>query len=192
MEQILLKILKERGMRMSNLAAKLGMDQSNLSKKLRKDPKVSLVESIARTLDVPVSTFFPETPPAAPAGVLDMGGKRFALVPLPDEVAGEQDTPPEASKLTPEILQERICSLAQQCLKDGRTRAIYGFLSDHLVVVLYDAASKRYLRLLWEDDGEVTHLDYPLHGFDDESDAEWDSEQLAELIVNDILGSCDL
>lgn len=192
MEEKILQILKERGMRMSNLAAKLDMDQSNLSKKLKKDPKVSLIESIAKALDVPVSTFFPEPTPDEPAGVLDLGGKRFALVPLPDEVAGEQDTSPEALKLTPETLQEKIDSLAQQCSKDGRTRAIYGFLSNHLVVVLYDAASERYLRLLWGDDGEVTHLDYPLHGFDEESSAEWDSVQLAELIVNDILGSCDL
>lgn len=185
MEQILLQILREKGLRMSNLAAKLGMDQSNLSKKLKKDLKVSLLENIASALEVPVSVFFPDQLPAAPAGVLDMGGKRFALVPFPDEMREEHGTPPEAYNLTPESFQERICILARQCSKDRRTRAVFGFLSGHPTVVLYDNASNRYLRLMWEDDGEVTHLDYPLSIFDDE-------EQLAELIVNDILGSHDL
>lgn len=194
MEQKLLQILKEKGMRMSNLAAKLGMDQSNLSKKLRKDPKLSLVESIANALDVPISTFFPVPPPAASAGVLAMDGKRFALVPLPDETEQEPESSPEASKLTPETLQEKIRSLAHKCLKDGRTRAIYGFLSGHLVVVLFDSRSHCFLRLFWEDDGEVTRLDYPLEGFlgDGKDGDEWDSEQVAELIVNDITETNDL
>ena len=64
MEEKILQILKERGMRMSNLAAKLGVDQSNLSKKLKNDPKVSLIERIAAALEVPVSSFFPEQLPA--------------------------------------------------------------------------------------------------------------------------------
>ena len=89
MEEKVLQILKEKGMRMSNLAAKLGVDQSNLSNKLKNDPKVSLIERIATALDVPVSTFFPDQHLADQAGVLDMGGKRFALVPLPDETKQE-------------------------------------------------------------------------------------------------------
>ena len=84
MEEKIQQILKEKGMRMANLAAKLGVNQSNLSKKLKNDPKVSLIERIASALDVPVSTFFPDQHLADQAGVLDMGGKRFVIVPLPE------------------------------------------------------------------------------------------------------------
>lgn len=185
MEEKILQILRERGMRMSNLAAKLDMDQSNLSKKLKKDPKVSFIESIAKALDVPVSTFFPDPAPTEPAGVLDMGGKRFALIPLPEDVTEKAEALPEAQNLTPGELQEKICNMARHCVQDGRTRAIFGFLSGHLVVVLYDRVSNRYLYLYWEDDEVVTHLDYPLPIFPDE-------EQLSERIVEDILGAHDL
>ena len=172
---------------MSNLAAKIGMDQSNLSKKLRKDPKASLVQSIAQALDVPISTFFPELPPAEPVGVLDMGGKRFALVPLPDNVAEEAKVFPEAQNLSPGALQHRLFSLVEQCSADGKKRAIYGFLVGHLVVVVHDGVSKRYLRLFWEKDGSVTMQEYPSRDYEG-----WESIQLAELIVHDIISTTDL
>ena len=187
MEEKVLQILKEKGMRMSNLAAKLGVDQSNLSKKLKNDPKVSLIERIATALDVPVSTFFPDQHLADQVGVLDMGGKRFALVPLPEEAAEKSGTSPEPDDLTTETLQHRIYSMALQCSKDGKTRAIYGFLVGHLVVVLHDSESKRYICLLWYSDGSVTYNDYPSREYKG-----WESIQLAELIVNDIISICDL
>ena len=176
---------------MTELAARIGVDQSNLSKSLDGNPTLSRLEDIARVLGVPVRELLPDAPPASPAGVLDMGGRRFALVPLPDDAAEDAEARLEAPKLTPGELQEKICNMARLCAKDGRTRAVFGFLEGHMAVVLFDGESKRYLWLFWEDDGAVTHLDYPLHGFDDEADddVEWDEEQLAELMVNDILGS---
>lgn len=196
MEEKVLQILKEKGMRMSNLAAKLGVDQSNLSKKLKNDPKVSLIERIATALDVPVSTFFPDQHLADQAGVLDMGGKRFALVPLPDETKQEtkQEIEPslEAPDLSPGALQEKIYSLAKQSTEDGKTRAVYGFLGGHLVVVLHDAASKRYLLLFWDTDGHVLFRDYPSSFGKDGKVRGWENIQLAELIVNEIISNCDL
>lgn len=172
-------------MKMTELAAKVGVDQSNLSKSLDGNPTLSRLEEIAKVLGVPVRELLPDAPPASPSGVLDMGGRRFALVPLPDETPAEPETSPEAQNLTPGELQEKICNMARHCVQDGRTRAIFGFLSGHLVVVLYDRTSNRYLYLFWGDDGEVTSLDYPLPIFADE-------EQLSERIVEDILGAHDL
>lgn len=187
MEEKVLQILKEKGMRMSNLAAKLDVDQSNLSKKLKNDPKVSLIKSIAAALDVPVSTFFPDQHLADQVGVLDMGGKRFALVPIPDETKQEPKPSLEAPELSPGALQEKIYSLAKQSTEDGKTRAIYGFLAGHLVVVLHDSKSKRYLCLFWNIDGSVALQDYPSRDYKG-----WEIIQLAELIVNDIISTCDL
>lgn len=181
------ELLKQRGMKMVELAAKVGVDQSNLSKSLDGNPTLSRLEDIAKVLGVHVKDLLPDAPPASPAGVLDMGGKRFALVPLPDEAEEKTDTPPEALNLTPGTLQKRICSLAQQCSKDGKTRAIYGFLVGHLVVVVHDRVSKRYLCLFWEKNGSVTAQDYPSREFE-----EWESVQLAELIVHDIISTSDL
>ncbi len=187
MEEKILQILKERGMRMSNLAAKLGVDQSNLSKKLKNDPKVSLIERIAAALEVPVSSFFPEQLPTEPAGVLNMGGRRFALIPLPDEAAEQSDTSPEPNDLTPETLQHKIYRMALQCSKDGKTRAFYGFLAGHLVAVLHDSESKRYICLFGSSNGSASCSDYPSLDYEG-----WECIQLAELIVNDIISTCDL
>ena len=192
MEEKIQQILKEKGMRMANLAAKLGVNQSNLSKKLKNDPKVSLIERIASALDVPVSTFFPDQHLADQAGVLDMGGKRFAIVPLPEGTKQKPKSSLEAPDLSPEALQEKIYSLAKKCSNDGKTRAVYGFLAGHLVVVLHDAASKRYLLLLWETDGHVLLRDYPSSFGEDGEVRGWENIQLAERIVDGIINNCDL
>ena len=178
------ELLKERGMKMTELAAKVGVDQSNLSKSLDGNPTLSRLEDIAKVLGVPVRELFPDAPPASPAGVLDMGGKRFALVPMHDEVA---EALSGAQNLTPGALQNRIYSLAQQCSKDGQTRAIYGFLVGHLVVVVHDGVSKRYLRLFGEKSGSVTIQEYPSREYEG-----WENVQLAELIVHDIISTSDL
>lgn len=181
------ELLKQRGMKMTELAAKVGVDQSNLSKSLDGNPTLSRLEDIAKVLGVPVRELLPDAPPTSPAGVLDMGGKRFALVPLPDEEAEEAKALPEAQNLSPGALQNRIFSLAERCTEDGKTRTIYGFLAGHLVVVVHDGVSKRYLRLLWEKDGSVTMQDYPSCDYEG-----WEIVQLAELMVHDIISTTDL
>ena len=175
-------LLKERGMKMADLAGLLGMDQSNLSKVLYGNPTLSKLQDIANALGVPVRELLPDAPPASPVGVLDMGGKRFALVPLPDGTTVEPNTTMEAHNLTPGALQEKICSMVRKCIKDGRTRAVFGVLSGHLVVVLYERASNRCLAFFWEDDSKETHMEYPLPLYSDE-------KQFSEVIVGDILGS---
>ena len=181
------QILKEKGMRMTELAAKLGVDQSNLSKSLEGNPTLSRLEEIAKVVGVPVRELLPDAPPTKPAGVLTMGDKRFALVSLPDECPSTPVIPPDALNFTPDALKEKICILVRQCNHDGRTRALFGFLSGRPIVVLYDGASERYLTLVWDDDGEVSHLDYPRYVTDDEDAGEWDERQLAELMLNDII-----
>ena len=181
------QILKEKGMRMTELAAKLGVDQSNLSKSLEGNPTLSRLEEIAKVVGVPVRELLPDAPPTKPAGVLTMGDKRFALVSLPDECPSTPVIPPDALNFAPDELKEKICILVWQCNHDGRTRALFGFLSGRPIVVLYDGASERYLTLVWDDDGEVSHLDYPRYVTDDEDAGEWDERRLAELMLNDII-----
>ena len=175
---------------MSNLAAMLDTDQSNLSKRLKKDPKVSFIESIATALNVPISSFFPDQHPADPAGILALGGKRFALVPLPNEETEEKGTPPDAQEMTQETLKGEICNLVQQCSEDGKRRAICGSLSGHQIVILYDEDRKNYMWLLWLDGGKIAFRSYTrffvLGEDDDKGTMEWDGDVLADLMLEEI------
>lgn len=187
------ELLKQRGMKMTELAAIIGVDQSNLAKSLDGNPTLSRLEDIANAIGVPLRELLPDAPPANPAGVLSMGGKRYALVALPDEDTTPSKTLLNAPELSPEALQERIYKLAMQCSEDGRTRAIYGFLNGHFVVVFHDGVSKRFILLFWENDGAVSCADYSGSYFKEGDDSQgWKNIQLAELIVHDILMNCDL
>ena len=76
------EILKNKGMRMAELAAKLNVDQSNLTKSLEGNPKLSRLKEVASALDVSVRDLFQEEAPSLAAGVLTMGNRHFALVPV--------------------------------------------------------------------------------------------------------------
>lgn len=76
------EILKNKGMRMADLADKLNLDQSNLTKSLEGNPKLSRLKEVALALDVSIRDLFPEEAPSLAAGVLTMGGRHFALVPV--------------------------------------------------------------------------------------------------------------
>ncbi len=186
------ELLKERGIKMAELATRINVDQSNLTKSLEGNPTLSRLEDIAKALNVTVRQLLPEDPPSAPAGVLEMDGKRFALVPISSQTTADSNALPDAQKMTPESLQERIYSLAKHCTHDGRTRALFGFIEGFPVVVLYDHFSERYIWLTWDTNGEVSHLDYPIKDYNEEGeedDGELDEAQLAEIMVRDILNS---
>ena len=190
MELKVKELLKKRGMRMADLAGILGVDQSNLVRSLEGNPTLSRLEEIAKTLGVPIQELLPDAPPSSSAGVLTMGDKRFALVPLPNEETEEKGTPPEAQEMTQETLKGEICNLVQQCSEDGKQRAICGSLSGRQIVILYDEDRKNYMWLLRLDGGKIKFRSYTrffVFGEDnDKGTMEWDGDVLADLMLEEI------
>lgn len=178
-------LLKERGMKMADLAGLLGMNQSNLSKALDGNPTLSKLQDIADALDVPVRELLPDAPPASPAGVLTMGNARFALVPLPDE---EKKPSPEPLVMTPEALKERIQGMVEKCSKDGKSRAVFASLAGRPVAVMYDEESRRYLLATKKDDGDTFVLSYTRFFKMDDNNGrmEWDGDVLSETMIDEI------
>ena len=76
------EILKTKGMRMADLAAKLNVDQSNLTKSLEGNPKLSRLKEVASALDVSVRDLFSDAEPSLKEGLLRVGDRYFALVPV--------------------------------------------------------------------------------------------------------------
>ena len=188
------ELMKERGMKMSDLAIKLNVNQSNLTKCLDGNPTLSRLSDIAEALDVSIQELFPEAPatePIAPVphvGVLNMDGKRFGLIPLEDD---ETKTLLDTLSLTADELEEKIGDYVKKCKIDGRTRAFFGIVSDRPVVFFYDQKSQRYLLLSQADNRETSILDYTrffkVTDKEGTTEYEWEADELSRAMVEELL-----
>lgn len=136
MELKINEILKERGMRMADLAKKLNIDQSNLSVSLKGNPKLSTLVDVASALGVEVRELFPETQPSFTSGTLQMGERHYVLVPV--EVSEK-----------PYIFRsgrffKEVEGYVLRCLKNGKTISFCGLFEDHYpFALLFDSKSGR-------------------------------------------------
>lgn len=136
MELKINEILKERGMRMADLAKKLNIDQSNLSTSLKGNPKLSTLVDVAAALGVEVRELFPETQPSFTAGTLQMGERHYVLVPV--EVSEK-----------PYIFRsgrffKEVEGFVLRCLKTDGTISLCGlYEGTYPVALLYDNKSRR-------------------------------------------------
>ena len=102
MENRVKKILQEKGMRMSELASRLGMDQSNLQKLLKGNPTVSTLQDIAHALDVDIAELF-AVPQQMIKSLMLMDGKTYGIVETANVVSIPQYS--QVSKLYAEVNQ---------------------------------------------------------------------------------------
>lgn len=82
MELRINELLKERGMRMADLAKKLRVDHSNLSSSLKGNPTLSTLREVAAALGVEVRELFPGNVPSRIAGNMQIGDRHFAIIPI--------------------------------------------------------------------------------------------------------------
>ena len=74
MENRVKEICKSKGLRMSDLAERVGMSQSNLSTTLRRNPKLSTLKDIADALGIRVSDIIDPQRATSEAGVVIING----------------------------------------------------------------------------------------------------------------------
>ena len=75
------ELLREQGLKMSDLAVKLGTNQSNLTKSLSNNPKLSTLQEVAKALGVEVRDLFaPSDAPSRPTGLAVIGGRTYGMV----------------------------------------------------------------------------------------------------------------
>ena len=80
MELKIKELLQEQGLRMADLADKLGTNQSNLTKSLANNPKLSTLQDVAKALGVEVNELFAPSAPSRPKGLAFIGGKTYGMV----------------------------------------------------------------------------------------------------------------
>lgn len=130
------KILAEKGMRMADLASKLKIDQSNLTKSLDNNPKLSRLKEVADALDVSVRDLFPDAAPSIKEGVLRVGNRHFALVPV--------DIPEKPFNYNSGNFFAEVEAFVLRCIKYTKTISFSGVYNENYpFALIYDAQSRR-------------------------------------------------
>ena len=83
MELRVKEILKQKGLRMADLADRMGTNQSNLQKSLSRNPTIQTLQDVAAALNVQLGELFPAstmTPTAK--SLLMMDGRTYGIVPM--------------------------------------------------------------------------------------------------------------
>ena len=140
------EILKERGMRMADLAKKLNVDQSNLSTSLKGNPKLSTLADVASALGVEVQELFPETKPSFTAGTLQMGDKHYVLVPV--EVSEKPFI------FRSERFLEEVERFTLRCIRDRKTIYICGLYEGYYPFALLNDSKSGHLLFSFCPEGD--------------------------------------
>lgn len=138
MEKRIKTILQEKGMRMSELASRLGMDQSNLQKLLKGNPTISTLRDIAHALDIDVAELF-AVPQQKIKSLMLVDGKTYGIVETANVVSVPQYA--QVSKLYAEVNQ-----FVKNTIEGKEYESIFGFLNTmELFTLVYDPYHKQFI-----------------------------------------------
>ena len=179
MELRINQILQDRGMKLSDLAEKMGVDQSNLKRSLEKNPSLSRLEEVAKALDVNIQDLFPYKPSALSMGVLKMGDRHFSLVPM------DVSEPPYVFNY--DEFYKKVEDFIRQYLKNGKTISLCGVYKGFCPVsLIYDGESKNmYLSYSPTGEGCRTSIYRPTTRNFYVSDVET-VRDMARIVINEI------
>lgn len=150
-------ILQERGMKMSELATILGVDQSNLKRSLEHNPSLSRLEAIAKVLNVNVQDLFPFVPPVLTAGTLQMGDKYYTLI--------QSEMPKKAFVFNSGDFFNKVEEFVLRCIKEGKTISFCGLYTERCpFAIIYDAKSGRLMVSFAPNGNDYTTFVYEPNG----------------------------
>ncbi|SKC47743.1 Helix-turn-helix domain-containing protein [Bacteroidales bacterium WCE2004] len=187
-EENLREICRRKGLRLSDVADRVGAGQSNLINSVKGNPKLSTLQDIADALNISVSELLTMRPEAA-AGIVIIDGQTYQL-----------SKPAAATVQLPsfthyDTLREEIKVFIKKCVDGSEPASKMGIVETlEVFSLIYDpAASKFFLSLCYADGKTLTNI-YDKFEFcdwkegDSEEDAIWDLADVTEEIINDIEG----
>lgn len=178
MEQTIRAILQAKGLKMSDLAEKVGMTQSNLVASIKKNPKLSTLQEIAGALNIEVAQLFQTYKPDA-SGLLIVNGKSY-VISKPSQTNLQIATYNDIK-----LLRERIKSFISTSLKKREDSSISGIVeSFELFTLIYnDKAQAFNLSICYSYEQTWTKCyDKEKYG----NSESWDIEQLIKTVRKDI------
>lgn len=187
-EQNLREICRRKGLRLSDVADRVGAGQSNLINSVKGNPKLSTLQDIADALNISVSELLTMRPNSA-EGLVIIDGQTYQLS---KPAAATVQLPSFASY---DRLREEIKTFIKKCVEGSESESKMGLVETMEVFSLvYDSnAAKFYLSLCYADGKTITiaYDKYEYCNWDKskrEEKASWDLACITEEIINDIEG----
>ena len=187
-EENLREICRRKGLRLSDVADRVGAGQSNLINSVKGNPKLSTLQDIADALSISVFELLTMRPNAA-EGIVIIGGQTFQLS---KPVASTVQLPAFDRY---DALRVEIKEFVKKAIDGAETVSKMGLLETMEVFSLvYDPnAAKFYLSLCYAD-GKIYTLTYDKFEYcdwkdgDTEETVKWTLADITTDIINDIEG----
>ena len=187
MELRIKELLREQGLRMTDLADRMGMNQSNLVRSLTTNPKLSTLQDVAKALNVQMHELFTPNLPSKPNGIASIGGRTYALVDMPSVVqVPSYNNYADLRKDVRNFITHRIQ------IAEGRNNAFCAYVSGYeLMSLVYDRANSRFILTLYYGDMEsetlyYDKLEYSIWKEGEDKEPDWDVEQMISEVISDI------
>lgn len=192
MEEIIRKLLKEKGLKMADLAVRVGMTQSNLLASIKKNPKLSTLEDICEALGIELSDLFASDSSDKVEGIMVVNGQTFAIA-----------KPRKSMVQIPvyndyKILRSDVKRFIHQCIEEKKMASMCGMVEAlEYFTLTYDYDAEignqsiydKFILTLCYSDGKIYTTSYGVYEECKINDIEkWDEDGVIQSIQNDIEG----
>lgn len=191
------ELCKQRGMRMSDLAAKMGVNQANLASSLKGNPTVSRLEAVANVLGVGIADLFvkPSSSNNVVNGYLEVNDDIHKISSIDDLLSVESSIPgminvPVYTDI--QILRKQVKDFIHKCVKEDRGVAFMAGRIDHreMFHLCRECEARKFLLTLLSK-GKLSSFDIleygdPIDGFDIDGEM-----GLAAMLINDLESSLE-
>ena len=187
MELRVMDLLREKGLRIGDLADRMGTDQSNLKKSLSHNPKLSTLQDVAKALGVDIHELFTGDRPSHPVGLAVIDGRTYGLT----EMANVVQLPSYTDYAS---LRKAVKAFVQGSIKEEKSSSFGAFVNSYeLFSLVYDEKVSRFVLSLYYGNKEsktyfYDRLEYADWKNGNDEDPEW-SEDVISAIISDIEGS---
>ena len=176
------EILKSKGLRMSDLASRLGTNQSNLMKSLNGNPTLEKLQEIAKALNVEVYELMTDALSSAPSGTIQIGGKTYGIVEVPGIVKLPHYTDYG-------VLRKAISTFIEGAMEGNKPTSMMGQVEVMEVFSLaFVPLDKTFVLSLCCGCGEQVTIIYDMLEFAD-AGGKIDRAQLIQEVINDVEGA---
>ena len=177
-------ILKAKGMKMKDLADKLGMHQSNLMKSLSRNPTLQTLEDVASALHVRIDELFPSTSLPAATNLLLMNGRTYGVM--------EMDNIVQVPFYSDNVqLQKDIKKFVNQSFTGAGCESMCGFFeSRELFCLTHDAINHSFTLTLCYANSQLLTIRYDELEFS--NNGKCDIGSLCQTIIYDVMDAASL
>ena len=187
-EENLREICRRKGLRLSDVADRVGAGQSNLINSVKGNPKLSTLQDIANALNISVSELLTMRPNAA-EGIVIIGGQTFQL----SKPAASTVQLPAFDRY--DALRGEIREFVKKAIEGAETVSKMGLLETMEVFSLvYDPNAATFYLSLCYADGKTYTVTYDKLEYcdwkdgDTEKTVKWTLSDITTDIINDIEG----